>query len=419
MDKNIQIQKNYTSAAKRTLTVRLLYVLVAVISIVVMILFIFPSGEAECDVYLSSYNRYINFSFDRYVKEASVQVKFIDRSGITVGDETYNLKEGSEFRRSLTDGNLYFKVDRIVVSDVQAKLGFDSETMSVVYTICIAFMLLSVYGIVTTRCKKMEVDGYNVEIYNGPLRRYIACDGVIVAHNAKGYLMHSKEEAVVGSYLLKVSFFFYGKIGVEKVKLAQSGQESAENKAAETVEGTPDGSEPAVEMTANGAAEWENAEEKNALPVAEEGEKPPVNSVLIEENELKKRKKSKEALVIRTIYAVTIFIILALAGGAIALFAIGAFYVFPIILLMLALLVGLGGFKCRYKVYDIKGHEVILYSGIIRRYIRVDGEIEESAGVSKETRTVVLNAHVDGIRLEAVFSGYRYMDLKVLSEENN
>ena len=52
-------------------------------------------------------------------------------------------------------------------------------------------------------------------------------------------------------------------------------------------------------------------------------------------------------------------------------------------------------------------------------YIRVDGEIEESAGVSKETRTVVLNAHVDGIRLEAVFSGYRYMDLKVLSEENN
>ena len=86
---------------------------------------------------------------------------------------------------------------------------------------------------------------------------------------------------------------------------------------------------------------------------------------------------------------------------------------------MLALLVGLGGFKCRYKVYDIEGHEVILYSGIIRRYIRVDGEIEESAGVSKETRTVVLNAHVDGIRLEAVFSGYRYMDLKVLSEENN
>lgn len=414
MDKNIQIQKNYTSAAKRTLTVRLLYVLVAVISIVVMILFIFPSGEAECDVYLSSYNRYINFSFDRYVKEASVQVKFIDRSGITVGDETYNLKEGSEFRRSLTDGNLYFKVDRIVVSDVQAKLGFDSETMSVVYTICIAFILLSVYGIVTTRCKKMEVDGYNVEIYNGPLRRYIACDGVIVAHNAKGYLMHSKEEAVVGSYLLKVSFFFYGKIGVEKVKLAR-GQESAENKAAETVEG----SAPAVEMTAKGAAEWENAEEKNALPVAEEGEKPPVNSVLIEENELKKRKKSKEALTIRTIYAVTIFIILALAGGAIALFAIGAFYVFPIILLMLALLVGLGGFKCRYKVYDIKGHEVILYSGIIRRYIRVDGEIEESAGVSKETRTVVLNARVDGIRLEAVFSGYRYMDLKVLSEENN
>ena len=401
MDKNIQIQKNYTSATKRTLTVRLLYVLVAVISIVVMILFIFPSGEAECDVYLSSYNRYINFSFDRYVKEASVQVKFIDRSGITVGDETYNLKEGSEFRRSLTDGNLYFKVDRIVVSDVQAKLGFDSETMSVVYTICIAFMLLSVYGIVTTRCKKMEVDGYNVEIYNGPLRRYIACDGVIVAHNAKGYLMHSKEEAVVGSYLLKVSFFFYGKIGVEKVKLAQSGQESAENKAAETVEGTPDGSAPAVEMTANGAAERENAEEKNALPVAEEGEKPPVNSVLIEENELKKRKKSKEALTMRIIYAVTIFIILALAGGAIALFAIEAFYVFPIILLMLALLVGLGGFKCRYKVYDIKEHEVILY------------------GVSKETRTVVLNAHVDGIRLEAVFSGYRYMDLKVLSEENN
>ena len=76
MDKNIEIQKNYTSAAKRKWISRIIAVAVILVSMTVMFLFIFPPGEAECTADLVN-DSYIKVIFNGEVKDASVSVDFI------------------------------------------------------------------------------------------------------------------------------------------------------------------------------------------------------------------------------------------------------------------------------------------------------------------------------------------------------
>ena len=87
MDKNIEIQKNYTSAAKRKWISRIIAVAVILVSMTVMFLFIFPPSEAECTADLVN-DSYIKVIFNGEVKDASVSVDFISYDGRIVAEHT-------------------------------------------------------------------------------------------------------------------------------------------------------------------------------------------------------------------------------------------------------------------------------------------------------------------------------------------
>ena len=108
---------------------------------------------------------------------------------------------------------------------------------------------------------------------------------------------------------------------------------------------------------------------------------------------------------------------LAFIAAAIAMAVLKAHYVFILVFVATAVFAGIVGFKCRYKSYDIDGHEVVLYSGLFKKHIRVDGEVIESGTSSRYVRTVVLHAMAGENYLEATFTGYRYLDLKITNTE--
>lgn len=57
---------------------------------------------------------------------------------------------------------------------------------------------------------------------------------------------------------------------------------------------------------------------------------------------------------------------LAFIAAAIAMAVLKAHYVFILVFATTAVFAGIVGFKCRYKSYDIDGHEVVLYSGLFK-----------------------------------------------------
>ena len=378
MDKNIQIQKNYTSAAKRKWISRIIAVAVILVSMTVMFLFIFPPSEAECTVDLVN-DSYIKVIFNGEVKDASVSVDFISYDGRIVAEHTFTFNRGSEFLVRIDDVEFSGFPSRIEVTDVQGTRVSDEDTLFTVCLLCVAVSVLSLIMIIKIRSKKLTVDGHEVEIYAGNVRRYVRVDGVIAAHKANDYFMKTRLEAAVGEKKIMVNISWLGKIEVTEAQ----GVGEAE------ITGTEKGGTENKEM-------------------------------YIEEKETrtkKAKKRTKEAVFIRVIYSITIVIMLAFIAAAIAMAVLKAHYVFILVFAATAVFAGIVGFKCRYKSYDIDGHEVVLYSGLFKKHIRVDGEVIESGTSSRYVRTVVLHARAGENYLEATFTGYRYLDLKITNAE--
>lgn len=378
MDKNIEIQKNYTSAAKRKWISRIIAVAVILVSMTVMFLFISPPGEAECTADLVN-DSYIKVIFNGEVKDASVSVDFISYDGRIVAEHTFTFNRGSEFLVRIDDVEFSGFPNRIEITDVQGTRVSDEDTLFTVCLICVAVSVLSLIMIIKIRSKKLTVDGHEVEIYAGNVRRYVRVDGVIAAHKANDYFMKTRLEAAVGEKKIMVNISWLGKIEVTE---AQGGGEA--------------------EITGTEKDGTENKE------------------MYIEEKEKrtkKAKKRTKEAVFIRVIYSITIVIMLAFIAAAIAMAVLKAHYVFILVFATTAVFAGIVGFKCRYKSYDIDGHEVVLYSGLFKKHIRVDGEVIESGTSSRYVRTVVLHAMAGENYLEATFTGYRYLDLKITNTE--
>lgn len=378
MDKNIEIQKNYTSAAKRKWISRIIAVAVILVSMTVMFLFIFPPSEAECTADLVN-DSYIKVIFNGEVKDASVSVDFISYDGRIVAEHTFTFNRGSEFLVRIDDVEFSGFPSRIEVTDVQGKRVSDEDTLFTVCLLCMAVSVLSLIMIIKIRSKKLTVDGHEVEIYAGNIRRYVRVDGVIAVHKANDYFMKTRLEAAVGEKKIMVNISWLGKIEVTK---AQGGGEAE-------ITGTEKGGTENKEMY---------IEEK-------------------EKRTKKAKKRTKEAVFIRVIYSITIVIMLAFIAAAIAMAVLKAHYVFILVFATTAVFAGIVGFKCRYKSYDIDGHEVVLYSGLFKKHIRVDGEVIESGTSSRYVRTVVLHAMAGENYLEATFTGYRYLDLKITNTE--
>ena len=378
MDKNIEIQKNYTSAAKRKWISRIIAVAVILVSMTVMFLFISPPGEAECTADLVN-DSYIKVIFNGEVKDASVSVDFISYDGRIVAEHTFTFNKGSEFLVRLDDVEFSGFPNRVEITDVQGTRASDEDTLFTVCLICVAVSVLSLIMIIKIRSKKLTVDGHEVEIYAGNVRRYVRVDGVIAAHKANDYFMKTRLEAAVGEKKIMVNISWLGKIEVTK---AQGGGEAEKT-------GTEKGGTENKEMY---------IEEKEKMTK-------------------KAKKRTKEAVFIRVIYSITIVIMLAFIAAAIAMAVLKAHYVFILVFATTAVFAGIVGFKCRYKSYDIDGHEVVLYSGLFKKHIRVDGEVIESGTSSRYVRTVVLHARAGENYLEATFTGYRYLDLKITNTE--
>ena len=378
MDKNIEIQKNYTSAAKRKWISRIIAVAVILISMTMMFLFIFPPLEAECTADLVN-DSYIKVIFNGEVKDASVSVDFISYDGRIVAEHTFTFNRGSEFLVRIEDVEFSGFPNRIEVTDVQGTRVSDEDMLFTVCLICVAVSVLSLIMIIKIRSKKLTVDGHEVEIYAGNVRRYVRVDGVIAAHKANDYFMKTRLEAAVGEKKIMVNISWLGKIEVTEVQ----GVGEAE------ITGTEKGGTENKEMY---------IEEK-------------------EKRTKKAKKRTKEAVFIRVIYSITIVIMLAFIAAAIAMAVLKAHYVFILVFAATAVFAGIVGFKCRYKSYDIDGHEVVLYSGLFKKHIRVDGEVIESGTSSRYVRTVVLHARAGENYLEATFTGYRYLDLKITNAE--
>lgn len=378
MDKNIEIQKNYTSAAKRKWISRIIAVAVILVSMTVMFLFISPPGEAECTADLVN-DSYIKVIFNGEVKDASVSVDFISYDGRIVAEHTFTFNRGSEFLVRIDDVEFSGFPNRVEITDVQGTRVSDEDTLFTVCLICVAVSVLSLIMIIKIRSKKLTVDGHEVEIYAGNVRRYVRVDGVIAAHKANDYFMKTRLEAAVGEKKIMVNISWLGKIEVTEV---QGGGEA--------------------EKTGTEKGGTENKE------------------MYIEEKETrtkKAKKRTKEAVVVRVIYSITIVIMLAFIAAAIAMAVLKAHYVFILVFATTAVFAGIVGFKCRYKSYDIDGHEVVLYSGLFKKHIRVDGEVIESGTSSRYVGTVVLHAMAGENYLEATFTGYRYLDLKITNTE--
>lgn len=378
MDKNIEIQKNYTSAAKRKWISRIIAVAVILVSMTVMFLFISPPGEAECTADLVNDN-YIKVIFNGEVKDASVSVDFISYDGRIVAEHTFTFNRGSEFLVRIDDVEFSGFPNRVEITDVQGTRVSDEDTLFTVCLLCVAVSVLSLIMIIKIRSKKLTVDGHEVEIYAGNIRRYVRVDGVIAVHKANDYFMKTRLEAAVGEKKIMVNISWLGKIEVTE---AQGGGEA--------------------EITGTEKGGTENKE------------------TYIEEKEKrtkKAKKRTKEAVFIRVIYSITIVIMLAFIAAAIAMAVLKAHYVFIMVFAATAVFAGIVGFKCRYKSYDIDGHEVVLYSGLFKKHIRVDGEVIESGTSSRYVRTVVLHAMAGENYLEATFTGYRYLDLKITNTE--
>ena len=378
MDKNIQIQKNYTSAAKRKWISRIIAVAVILVSMTVMFLFIFPPLEAECTADLVN-DSYIKVIFNGEVKDASVSVDFISYDGRIVAEHTFTFNRGSEFLVRIDDVEFSGFPNRVEITDVQGTRVSDEDMLFTVCLICVAVSVLSLIMIIKIRSKKLTVDGHEVEIYAGNVRRYVRVDGVIAAHKANDYFMKTRLEAAVGEKKIMVNISWLGKIEVTE---AQGGGEAE-------ITGTEKGGTENKEMY---------IEEK-------------------EKRTKKAKKRTKEAVFIRVIYSITIVIMLAFIAAAIAMAVLKAHYVFILVFATTAVFAGIVGFKCRYKSYDIDGHEVVLYSGLFKKHIRVDGEVIESGTSSRYVRTVVLHARAGENYLEATFTGYRYLDLKITNTE--
>ena len=378
MDKNIEIQKNYTSAAKRKWISRIIAVAVILISMTMMFLFIFPPLEAECTADLVN-DSYIKVIFNGEVKDASVSVDFISYDGRIVAEHTFTFNRGSEFLVRIEDVEFSGFPNRIEVTDVQGTRVSDEDMLFTVCLICVAVSVLSLIMIIKIRSKKLTVDGHEVEIYAGNVRRYVRVDGVIAAHKANDYFMKTRLEAAVGEKKIMVNISWLGKIEVTEAQ----GVGEAE------ITGTEKGGTENKEMY---------IEEK-------------------EKRTKKAKKRTKEAVFIRVIYSITIVIMLAFIAAAIAMAVLKAHYVFILVFAATAVFAGIVGFKCRYKSYDIDGHEVVLYSGLFKKHIRVDGEVIESGTSSRYVRTVVLHARAGENYLEATFTGYRYLDLKITNAE--
>ena len=378
MDKNIEIQKNYTSAAKRKWISRIIAVAVILISMAVMFLFIFPPGEAECTADLVN-DSYIKVIFNGEVKDASVSVDFISYDGRIVAEHTFTFNRGSEFLVRIDDVEFSGFPNRVEITDVQGTRVSDEDMLLTVCLICVAVSVLSLIMIIKIRSKKLTVDGHEVEIYAGNVRRYVRVDGVIAAHKANDYFMKTRLVADVGEKKIMVNISWLGKIEVTKAQVVGEAEKTGTEKG-----GT------------------ENKE------------------MYIEEKETrtkKAKKRTKEAVFIRVIYSITIVIMLAFIAAAIAMAVLKAHYVFILVFATTAVFAGIVGFKCRYKSYDIDGHEVVLYSGLFKKHIRVDGEVIESGTSSRYVRTVVLHARAGENYLEATFTGYRYLDLKITNTE--
>ena len=378
MDKNIEIQKNYTSAAKRKWISRIIAVAVILVSMTVMFLFISPPGEAECTADLVN-DSYIKVIFNGEVKDASVSVDFISYDGRIVAEHTFTFNRGSEFLVRLDDVEFSGFPNRVEITDVQGTRVSDEDTLFTVCLICVAVSVLSLIMIIKIRSKKLTVDGHEVEIYAGNVRRYVRVDGVIAAHKANDYFMKTRLEAAVGEKKIMVNISWLGKIEVTEVQVVGEAE----------ITGTEKGGTENKEMY---------IEEKETMTK-------------------KTKKRTKEAVFIRVIYSITIVIMLAFIAAAIAMAVLKAHYVFILVFATTAVFAGIVGFKCRYKSYDIDGHEVVLYSGLFKKHIRVDGEVIESGTSSRYVRTVVLHARAGENYLEATFTGYRYLDLKITNTE--
>ena len=243
-------------------------------------------------------------------------------------------------------------------------------------------IFLLFFFIVGPSSKKILLDGHKVEIYAGIIRLYIRVDGRIVAHKPNTYFINSCLTAVAGYNKIIVNIISFTlpfkkiKINVEKIiyNITESKQKN------------------------------ETFDTKSSIKEIYLKEK---NSVL--------KKKLLEKRLVTAIYIITIILIAALIGGAVAFGITGAEHILIELCAALAVFIGIVGFKYRCKYYEVDGHNVILYTGWIIKYMSVeDYDVIETSYTSERQKIIIFHSKIGDKILESTFTGYRYMDLKII-----
>lgn len=372
MDKDTN-KAAYTSAKKRVLITRIVCIAVIALCVAVMIIIIDPPGKAECTITLLSgfgvngkdiYDG-VRVEFSREVESAKVTAEFISPSGRVADTQKFSFGRGKTFTEKLDKKYYEDEVNSVRAASVDYTRGADSDTVMYVCIFGAAFIVCSLIIMIRTRCKVFDMKGHNVEIYSGNVRRYIRVDGRIEAHSAS--LSKTQLRAGVGDSIIVADIGVFSGIKVSEEK--GGGGESVKNAG---------------------------------------------QAYLEEGDAVRGKKKIKEAVRVRVIYALTILAAAAMTAGGIAIW-VTASVTWGICLLLPAACACMMGFMCTYKVYYLDGYTVVLYSGMYRRYIRINGEIKASCGRTKYNRDIILHAQAGSFALEASFAGLRHMDLKIIN----
>lgn len=374
MDKDTS-KAAFTSAKKRVLITRIVCIAVIALCVAVMVTIINPPGKAECTITLLSgfgvngkdiYDG-VRVEFSREVESAKVTVEFISPSGRVADTQEFSFGRGKTFTETLDKDYYGDEVNSARAASVDYKLGADGDTVMYVCIFGAAFIVCSLLIMIRTRCKVFDIKGHNVEIYSGNVRRYIRVDGRIKAHRSGASLTKTQLRADVGDSIIVADIGVFSGINVSEEK--SGGGECVKN----------------------------------------EGQ-----AYLEEGDAVRGKKKIKEAIRVRVIYALTVLAAAAMTAGGIAIW-VTVDVTWGICLLLPAACACMMGFMCTYKVYYLDGYTVVLYSGLYRRYIRINGEIKASCGRTRYNRDIILHAQAGSFAPEASFAGLRHMDLKIIN----
>ena len=379
MEKKIS---SYMSVSKRVLLVRCLCICLILLCVAAIVLSAVPLGKAECSAELKksfsysvgtvetqSYSR-ISFEFSREIERADVVVRLVTPGGAEVETISYRLSRGWRFVEDLPRTFYSDEISDVEVASVNYTLARQNDiALSVGVLAAVLIVYLAIVAL-RTRCKEFVLDEHKVEIYCGNIRHYINVDEKTAVSMPYALKSHARLQAVAGGNLVIADISFWQKITVSLQKLEEFGHVSGE------------------EVNGGSFPEQIRSPQPDKVP------------------EIKRVKA----------YLITGAALIALgAAGCIAL-CCTHYYVFGALVFLVGMAVAPVFFRHNCKVYEVDGHTVVLFTGPVKKYISVDGEIQDSY-FTNTWREVFLHAQASEKSLTATFSGFRYMDLKVSDAE--